>query len=117
MKRCDGSRQQFGSVVSHRLYHDGDAVRPVALVGNLVVVGAFALAHAAFDGAVDSVVRHVLGFGVGYRLAQPRVRIRVSAATGLRRDRDLLDHFGEDLATLSVERTFFMLDCVPLTVS
>ena len=90
---------------------DGDAAGAVALKGDLFVADAFQLAGAALDGALDVVLRHVLGLGGQNGGAQPRIAVRIAAALG--GDGDFLDQAGEDLAALGVERALLVLDCGP----
>jgi hypothetical protein len=54
-------------------------------------------------GALDHVLGHVHVQALVDRRAQPRVAGRVAAA-GARRDRDLADDLGEDLAALGILR-------------
>ena len=101
------------AVVGHRLDQDSDAVRTVALIGDLVVMHAVQIAAAALDGAVDGIVRHIGGLGVADALAQAGVGIGIAPA-GTGRDGYFLDELGEDLAALGVGCALLMLDCVPL---
>ena len=105
------------AIVGHCLDHYRDTVRPVAFIRHLIVVRSLALAHAAFDRAIDRVVRHVRAFGIRDRFTKSRVRVDIAAPAGAGCDGDLFDHLREDLAALGVERAFLMLNCVPLGMS
>ena len=99
-------------VVGEDVDDDGDAAGPIAFVGDLFVADAFDLAGSALDGALDVLVRHVLGFGSGDRSAEAGIAVRVSSAH-LGGDGDFLDQAGEDLAALGVEGALLMLDSRP----
>src|SRR5438309_11059288 len=101
------------AVVGHRLDQDRNAADAIALVGDLVVIYALGVAAAAFDGAVDSVVRHVGRLCVQNAFAQTRVCVRITAARA-GSDRYLFDKLCKDLAALRIRRAFLMLYCVPL---
>src|SRR5947209_649672 len=100
-------RHSAVTVIGHRLDHDRDAVWAVALIHDLVVIRTLALAHAALYRSVNGVIGHVLRFGVTDRLAKTGIRIGIAAAASFGGDGDLLDHLRKDLATLSIECTFF----------
>src|SRR5206468_1462703 len=97
------------AVVGEHLDEDRDATRPVGLVGDLLVGDALELARALLDGALDVVGRHAVLARRGDRGAQPRVRVDVAAAQA-RRDRDLLDELGEELAAPRVLERLLVLD-------
>ena len=71
-------------IVGQRLDDDGDAARPVALVADLVVVLRVA-AGRLLDGALDIVLRHVLGAGGQDRGAQARIEGRIGHGPSLGR--------------------------------
>ena len=75
-----------------------------------------ALAGAAFDRALDVVVRHALRAGRLDHAAEPGIARRI-AATDLRRDADLLRELAEDRAAFDVERAFEALNLGPFAVS
>src|SRR6266853_2715066 len=92
------------------------AVDTIAFIAYFVVVDAFELAGAALGGAIDGVLRHVVGRRLVHRESQPRVGRDIAAAE-LGRDRDLADEAGEDLAALGVGRSLLVLDVRPLAVA
>src|ERR1700682_1625336 len=92
------------------------AVDAVAFIAHFIIVDAFELAGAALSGAIDGILRHVVGRSLVYRESQPRVG-RDITATKLGRDRDLPDEASEDLAALGVGRGFLVLDIRPLAVA
>ncbi len=99
-------------VVGEDVDDDGDATGAVAFVGDLFVADAFELAGSALDGALDVLVRHVLGFGGGDGSAKAGIAVGVSSAE-LGGDGDFLDQAGEDLAALGVEGALLVLNCRP----
>ena len=103
-------------VVGHAINDDRRARDAVALVADFLVIDAFKIASAAFDGALDVVLRHVVGVGLVDRQPQARVRPRIAAAHA-RGHRDFLDEAGEDLAALGVLLAFAVLDVRPLAVT
>ena len=68
------------AVVGEDVHDDGHAAGAVALEGDLFVAHAFQFAGTALDGALDVVLRHVLGLGCGNRRAKARVAVRIAAA-------------------------------------
>jgi len=83
------------AVVGQDLDDDGDAARTVALVANLVVAFRFA-AGRLLDGALDRILRHVLGTGRDDGGTQARVHARIGRSH-LGRDRDLARQLAEQL--------------------
>src|SRR5256714_5546184 len=104
------------AVVRHRVNHDGDAARPVALVSYLLVRDAFFGPRAAAHGAVNRVVGHVRALGVGDGFAKARVPFGVAAARP-GRDLNLFNQLREELAALGVQSALLVFDGVPLRVS
>ena len=104
------------AIIGHGLNEQRDAARAIAFVRDLFIVHAFFFAGAAPDGAIDRFIRHVAGLGVGNRLAQTRVGIRVAAARA-RRDRQFLDEFGKEFPALGIERALLMLNRMPFRMS
>src|SRR5690606_37568685 len=105
-----------GAIVGHAIDNDRGAADAVAFVADFFIVGAISPARAALDGALDVVFGHV---GVGGLIpghAQPRIAVRVGAA-GPRRDGDLTNDFGPELAPLGVLTTLAVLDIGPFAVS
>ena len=84
--------------------------------GDLLVGGAFELARALLDGALDVVGGHVHALGLLHRGAQAGIRDRVAAADA-GGDGHLADDLGEDLPALGVERALLVLDGCPLGMS
>ena len=92
------------AVVGQALDEHRDAVGAVALVHDRLVVGAAGLqAGAALDRALDVVVRDRGLLRLLDGVVERRVAGRVAAA-GPRRDLDVLDQLGEQLAALGVDR-------------
>ncbi len=85
------------AVVGEHLHVHRDAVRGVALVGDLLVGDAFELAGAALDRPLDVVLRHRGVARLLHHRAQRGVRLDVAAAVA-RRDLDLAGEAGEHLA-------------------
>ena len=102
------------AVVGQALDDQADAGRRVALVYDVLVVGATGFfTRAALDGALDVVGRHGRFLGLVDGVVQRRVAIRVAAAhTG--RDLDVLDELGEELAALGVNGGLLVLGSRPL---
>src|SRR5438105_11039702 len=130
-KRDRAVGPEIAAVLGERVAHVGDrsnaivgkavddhrgAVDTIAFIAYFVVVDAFELAGAALGGAIDGVLRHVVGRCLIYGESQSRVG-RDIAATEFGRDRDLADEAGEDLAALGVGRSLLVLDVRPLAVA
>jgi hypothetical protein len=86
------------------------------LVADLLVVRAVQAAHAALDGALDVVLRHVVVGGFIHRQPKARVHVRVTPAHA-RGDGDFLDEAGKDLAALRILAPLAVLDVRPLAVA
>jgi hypothetical protein len=112
--RADGARGAV-AVVGESLDDDGDAARPVALVAHFLVVLGIA-AHRLLDGALDVVLRHVLGAGVLDGEPEPRVHVGVGHAH-LRRDGDLLGKLGEELRAPCIGGALLVHDVLELRMS
>jgi len=104
------------AVVGDHLAQEQSPVRPDTFVEQLLVLDALELAGALLDGPSDVVGRHVDGAGEVDRASQATVAVRV-ASPAPRRDRDLLDHFGEQFPALGVLGTLASLDCRPFAVA
>src|SRR5215218_5388776 len=104
-------------VVGQALDEDGDTAGGVALVGDRLVVDATGLeTGTALHRAVDVVVGHRALLRLLDGVEQRRVARRVTAA-GARRDLDVLDQLGEELATLGVDAGLLVLRRRPLGVA
>src|SRR5206468_10797118 len=88
----------------------------VALVGVLLVDDPLQLAGALLDGALDVVLRHVLGLGGVDGGAEAGIAGGVAAAL-LGGDGDLADHLGEGGAALLVRDGLLPLDLFPLAMA
>jgi hypothetical protein len=97
-------------------YHDGNPARTIALVHDLLILGAFQFARAALDGTLDIISRHVMLPRLFDGEPQPWVRIGV-AATQSRRHDNLACQLGEQLAAHRVLLRFANADIVPLRMS
>src|SRR4051794_28843943 len=104
-------------VVGQALHQHRDTTGAVALVGDVLVLGAAGLGPAAAaDGPVDVVVRDRALLGLLDGVVQCRVARRV-AATGARGDLDVLDQLGEHLAAPGVDHRLLVLGGGPLGVA
>ena len=101
------------AVVGEALDEHRDAVRRVALVGHGLVAHALEVAGPALDRAFDRVDRHRRVARLLHHRAQGGIALEV-AATLTRRDLDLADQPGEELAARLVGRPLLVLDRVPL---
>ena len=105
------------AVVGHRLDQHRHAADAVAFVSDFLVIHAFEFARAAFDGAVNRVVRHILRLRVRYGFSQTRVRVNIARPAGSGGDRDFFNQLGENLPALRVQCAFFVFDRMPLGMS
>src|SRR5690606_18899366 len=105
-----------GAVVGHAVDDDRRAADAIAFVADFLVVVAVGAASAALDGALDVVLGHVGVGGLVPGHGQARVAVGVRAA-GARRDGDLADDFGPELAPLGVLTPLAVLDIGPFAVS
>ena len=80
-------------IVGRSLHEEGDAVRAVAFVDHLLVIGGILLGG-TLDGTLDVLLGHVLGLGVLNQNAQAGVARRVGTS-GLDGDLDLFAQLGE----------------------
>ena len=84
-------------VVGEALDDHRDPVRRKALIGDLLIMDLAVQQPGAFlDGTLEGVLGHGGTLGLVDGLAQPRVHVRVGAATG--RDHDLLGQLGEEFS-------------------
>ncbi len=104
------------AIIGHRFNQQRDAARAITFVSNLFVIDVTFRAGAAAYGAIDRVVRHVPGLGVGNRFAQPRIGVRITAAA-TRCDRQFFNEFGEELAAFGIRRALLVLNRMPLRMS
>ena len=104
------------AIVRHAIHDDRSPADTVTLVADFLIADALEFAAAAFGGALDGVLRHVVRIGLVHGQAQPRVAARVGA-TQPRRDRDFLDEPGKDLAALGVLASLAVLDVRPFAVT
>ena len=105
------------AVVGQRLDDDGRTAGAVALVGDGLVVVGVARAERLLDGALDVVVGHIGGLGLGHDGRETGVIRGVAAAALLHGDNDLLGDLGEGGGALGIGRTLGFLDIVPLGMS
>jgi hypothetical protein len=104
------------AIVGHAVDHHRGAARSVALVTNLLVVGAVKLPRATLDRPVDIVFGHALGLGLVD--GQPQARVGGNIATANASGNcDLANQFREQLAALLVLGALAVLDIRPLAVS
>src|SRR5450631_3941612 len=104
------------AIVGQAIDDHRGAIDAVALVTDFLVVDAFELAGAAFDGAIDRVLRHVVACRLVDREPQAWIGRDVAAAEP-GRDGDFADEASEDLAALGVGRGLLVLDIRPLAVA
>ena len=103
------------AVVGHGFDDDGRAAGPVALVADLLV-GLGVAALRLLDGALDIVLRHVLGAGGQDGGAQARVHGRIRQAH-LGRHRDLARQLAEQLGALRVDAPLAVHDVLELRMA
>ena len=103
-------------VVGHAIHHHRRAVDAVAFVAQLHIFHAFQFTAAAFDGALDVVLRHVVLIGLFHRQAQARIAGRIAVAHPGRHG-DFLDQARENLAALGILLAFAMLNVCPFTMT
>ena len=103
------------AVIGQGLDHDGDAAGAVALVGDCFVLGLVA-ALGALDDALDVVVGHAVGLGLGDQGSQLGVGSRVAAAL-LNGNGDLTADLGENLGAGAVGLFLFTFDVIPFAMS
>ena len=104
-------------VIGDDLNDHGDAAGSISLVGDLLVVGAVALAGGLLDGALNVVVGHVGGLRLCDDVLQLAVQIGIRAAAGLYGDHDFAADLGKDLALCSIRLGLFILDGRPFVMS
>ena len=105
------------AVIGHGLDDDGDALRAVAFVGDLLVVFGVARAERLVDRALDIVIGHVGRLGLGDHGRKLGVAAGVAAAAFLDRDYHFARDLGEGLRALGVGRALGFLYVVPLGMS
>src|SRR5438552_4107027 len=97
-------------IVGRRFDNDCHASRRVTFVYDLVeLLPVLTFTRAAFDRALDVIVRHTLRARSLDCAAQTDITIGIASA-GLCRDSNLLRQFAEDFAALGVNRAFKPLD-------
>src|SRR3984885_1828679 len=110
-------RRRSVPVVGQALDQDRHAAGTVALIGDVLVLGAARLrAAAALDRPVDVVVRDRVLLGLLDRVIQGRVA-RWIATAGARSDLDVLDQLGEKAAALCIDHRLLVLGGGPLGVA
>src|SRR5690606_28957283 len=96
------------AVVGQRLNDDGDAARAIALIADLVVILAVG-ARCLLVGAVDIVLGHGLGAGIGHGQAQPGIEGGIGLAH-LGGDGDFARPLGKDLGPDRIRPALAMHD-------
>ncbi|MBA7622826.1 hypothetical protein ES703_30213 [subsurface metagenome] len=97
------------AVVAERLYQDGDAVGAVAFEDHLDQDGAFGMAAATLDGALNVVQGHVVVASFLHHQPEPEVCLGVGACLSHRHD-NLASQLGEELTAAVVSHPFFPLN-------
>src|SRR5690606_19958167 len=105
-----------GAIVGHAVDDDRRTAYAIAFVADFFIIGAIGAADPALDGPLDVVFGHIGVGGLVPGHAQPRIAVGVGAACP-RRDGDLTDDLGPELAPLGVLAPLAVLDVGPLTVS
>src|SRR5712691_2108408 len=103
-------------VVRQHAHEHGHPARPIALIGDLLVLLARYLARALLDGPLDVVRWHVGRLGGLHGRLETEIALRVAAAV-LRGHRDLAEDLGEELPALHVGLALLALDLGPPGVS
>ena len=104
------------AVVRKGLHDNGHAAGAVSLVYDLLVGVLVVASRCLLDAAVDVVVGHIAGLGLGDAVPKLAVGCRVGAAL-LYRHGDLPGHLGEYLGPGRVGSALFPLDVVPFGMS
>ena len=104
------------AVIGDRRNNHSHAARSIALVLDLLVIDAADFAGSLGDGALDIVVRHIVGLRLGNDVTQLAIDSRIAAAV-TDRNRDLTTDFGKDFAARCVRFALFMLDIRPLRMA
>lgn len=94
-------------IVGRSLHEEGDAVRAVAFVDHLLVIGGILLGG-TLDGTLDVLLGHVLGLGVLHQDTQAGIARRVGAP-GLDGDLDFLTDLGKHAGHVSPALQFTRL--------
>src|SRR5690606_25978072 len=89
------------AIVRHAVHEYRRAADAIALVPDFLVAHALQFATAALDGALDRVLRHVVGRGLVHGQPQSRIARRIRPAEP-RGDCDLLDEAGKYLPALGI---------------
>lgn len=103
------------AVVGQGLDHDGDAAGAVTLIGDCLILGLVA-ALGALDNALDVIVGHAVGLGLGNQSRQLGVGSGVAAAL-LNGHGDLAADLSENLGAGAVGLFLFTLDVIPFAMS
>ena len=90
------------AIVGGDFHDDSDAARAVALEGDFFVIDAFELAGAAFNGAVNRIIRHIHTLSISYDLTQAGVLIDIAASPGTRGYRNFFDQFRENFSAFGI---------------
>ena len=105
------------AVVGEGLHDNGHAAGAVALVDHVLEVVGVTGAQSLVDGALDVVIGHVGGLGLGDDGGQAGVVVGVAAAALLHRHDHLAGDLGEDLGALGVGSALGLLDIMPFGMS
>ena len=103
------------AVVGQGLDHDGDAAGAVTLIGDCLILGLVA-ALGALDNALDVIVGHAVGLGLGNQSRQLGVGSGIAAAL-LNGHGDLAADLSENLGAGAVGLFLFTLDVIPFAMS
>ena len=100
------------AVIGYDIANDSHAAGGIAFINDFFVVDAAAFARGLFDGALNVIVGHVIGLGLGDDIAQLAVAFRVRAALA-HSDGDFTADLGKDLAARGVRLALFRLNIMP----
>ncbi|MPM53109.1 hypothetical protein SDC9_99873 [bioreactor metagenome] len=105
------------AVVRESLRNHGNAAGAVPFVNDTLEVVGIAAAQSLFNGALNVVVGHVDGLGLGDDRGQPGVVVRVSASARLDRNNHFPGNFCKGLGALCVGSALGLLNVVPFGMS
>ena len=104
-------------VVRQRFHNNGDAAHAVALIVVGLVVDLAVRTRVFVQRALDVVVGHIVGLGLGDAVAQAGVEVRIRRASLFDGDRHLTADFGEYLCLFRVIRALALGNIMPLGMS
>ena len=104
------------AIVRQDVEHDGGARRPVAFVGQFLIVASLGSAETLLYGALDVVLGNVVRLRLGKRELQPHISRRIAAAHA-HGNGDLPADLRRDLAANRIIRALFPLDVRPFGMS